>query len=316
MKARLLVAGLVAVVASLVMAAGASASGKAAVVTTISDSPVLAPPNCSLRDAIVAVTNDAPAGGCAISSPGGDDKITFDPSLSGQTISLSLGPLDVDDPDDLLITGPGMNQLTVTAHDASRVFNLATGAHIIGMSLVHGNAPPTGGVAQGGAINSTASGIFSLFLTDVKVADSKAEATASTGTAFADGGAIHSQNGRLVLEQSVVTGNHATATGTGTATAEARGGAIFAEGGASITDSTISGNQATATTVGVAKDAQATSGIRSDDELDMSGSTVSGNIAATDAPGTGSNSTARGALFLNNGCLLYTSDAADDCEPV
>jgi hypothetical protein len=236
-----------------------------------------------------------------ISSTGGDDHITFDPSLSGQTISLNLGELVINDPDALEITGPGMNQLTVTAHDVSRVFDVQTPTSITGMSLVHGLAPPTGGISHGGAIESTASGPFSLVLTDVKVANSAATATASSGTAFADGAAIHSVNGRLVLNQSVITQNTATATGTSTGNAEARGGAIFNQDDITITDSTISGNQATATTAGMATGAQATSGIRSDSHLEMFGSTMSGNIANADAPGTGSSSGAHGALYLTNG---------------
>ncbi len=303
MRARLLVAGPIAVLASLVLAAGASASGKAAVVTTTSDDTSLTPPNCSLRDAITAVTNDANFGGCVTTSPGGDDKITFAPALSGQTIVLSQGEIAISDADDLSITGPGMNLLTVSGNDLSQVFNNSMSSlSITGMSLVHGKAPVTGGVqAQGGAINSTASGPFSLVLTDVKVANSVATVTASSGNLFADGGAIHTANGRLILDQSVITQNTATATGTGTANAEARGGAIFSEGDIQVTDSTISGNQATASTVGDVTGAQATSGIRSDGEFALSGSTMSGNVANADAPGTGSSSAAHGALYLNSG---------------
>ena len=290
MRARVLVAGPIAIVSSLVLAASASAIGKAAVVTTTSDSPSLTPPNCSLRDAITAVTNNADAGGCVITSPGGDDKITFAPALSGQTITLSQGEIVINNPDDLVITGPGMNQLTVSGNDLSRVFNVQTPTSISGVSLVHGKA------AVGGAINSTASGPFSLVLTDVKVADSAAEATGSSVTEFADGGAIHS-TGHLTLNQSVVTGNHATATqnGGGTQSAEARGGAIFNEDDVTLTDSTISGNQATATTDGTGQ-AAATAGIRSDGHLEMSGSTMSGNVA--NATGTSGDANARGALFV------------------
>jgi hypothetical protein len=296
----LLVAGPIAVVASLVLAASASAVGKGAVVTTTSDAAVLTPPNCSVRDAITAVTNDADFGGCVITNPGGDDKITFAPALSGQTITLSQGEIVINDTDDLNITGPGMNQLTVSGNDLSRVLNVLTPTTIIGMSLVHGNAPVTGGVqAQGGAINSTAGGPFSLVLTDVKVADSAATVSAATGNAFADGAGIHA-TGLLRLNQSVVTGNSATATQTGVTTngAEARGGAIFNEDDVIIADSTISGNHATATTTGTTQ-AAATAGIRSDGVFEMSGSTMSGNVASATATGLTSDANARGALLFN-----------------
>jgi hypothetical protein len=300
MRARLLVGGLIAVIASLLLAASASATGGSiAVVTTNTDNGSLT--GCELRDAILAVTNDIDVHGCVITSPGGDDQVNFAPAMSGQTITLNGAEIGINDPDDLFINGPGMNQLTVSGNDASRVFNAQTILAITGMSLVHGLAPPTGGISEGGAINSTASGPFSLFLTDVKVANSAAVEPAATGTAFADGGAIHSQNGRLILDQSVITQNTATATGTVTANAEARGGAIYNQDDIQITDSTISGNQATASTVGNNTQAQATSGIRSDAQFKMSGSSVSGNTASADAPATGSSSIARGALFLNGG---------------
>jgi hypothetical protein len=300
LKARVLVASSVAVVASLVIAASASAAGETAQVTLTSDDGITS--GCELRNAIDAVTNNASGNGCTVVDTNGlDDHITFAPALSGQTITLGGSELAVNDPEDLDLDGPGMNQLTISGNDLSRVFNVQTNTTITGMSLVHGLAPPTGGISQGGAIESTASGPFSLVLTDVKVANSAATATASSGTAFADGAAIHSVNGRLVLDQSVVTGNTATATGTSTGNAEARGGAIFSQDGIQITDSTISGNQATATTAGLATGAQATSGIRSDDQLEMFGSTVSGNTANADAPATGSSSTAHGALYLTNG---------------
>jgi hypothetical protein len=288
-----------AIVASLVLAASASASGKAAVVTTISDASSLTPPNCSLRDAITAVTNDADAGGCVITSPGGDDKVTFAPAMSGQTITLTQGELVINDPDDLQITGPGMNQLTVSGNDLSRIFDVQSRTAISGLSLVNGG----GGEVKGGAIESIANVTNGLILTDVKVANSGVDA-ASPGpgaTVFADGGGIHS-TGPLVLNQSVVIGNHATANNGNTTSsdgAEARGGGIFAQDDLIIADSTISDNQATATSAGAGgTEAAATAGIRSDGHLDLSGSTISGNAASAIATGMAT-AHARGGLFQN-----------------
>jgi hypothetical protein len=298
MKPRMLAAGLIAVVALLMLAASASAAGRTAVVTVASDAPGLTPPNCSLRDAITAVTNDATAGGCTVTGTGGDDHINFAPGMTGQTISLSFGELQVNDTDDLFITGPGMNQLTVTAHDVSRVFHLQTPTTLEGMSLVHGEAPEASGVAEGGAIESSAGGPFALTLNDVKVASSAVTATGTASTEFADGGGIHAQ-GVLRVNQSVVTGNSATATQTGMSTndAEARGAAIFAQDDLVLTDSTISGNQASSTTNGTGA-SQATGAIRDDGVLEMSGSTVSGNVA--NATATTGNARARGGVHTNS----------------
>ena len=303
MRARLLVAGPIAVVASLVLAASASASGRTAVVTTNSDAAALTPPNCSLRDAIAAVTADGTVGGCTVTGTGGDDHVNFAPSMNGQTIHLTQGELLINDTggDDMDITGPGMNQLTVSGDDLSRVFNVQTRTALTGMSLVHGKALLSAGAAQGGAIQDTANVSFGLVLTDVKVASSGADVTVGSGSPFADGGGIHA-TGPLFLNQSVVTGNHATATQTGGSTlgAEARGGAIFNEDSIQITDSTISGNQATATTNGTGQ-AAATAGIRTDSSLDMSGSTMSGNVASATATGLVSTANARGALYVTGG---------------
>src|SRR5689334_20387183 len=76
-KLRVPVAGSIAVVASLALAASASAAGKTAVVTTNTDSG--SNTGCELRDAIQAVTTDTNVNGCVITSPGGDDHVNFAP---------------------------------------------------------------------------------------------------------------------------------------------------------------------------------------------------------------------------------------------
>src|SRR6266508_4580725 len=56
----------------------------------------------------------------AAAAPG--DVVVFDPSLNGQTITLSQGEIDI--AKDLTLQGPGANQLTVSGNNASRVFNI------------------------------------------------------------------------------------------------------------------------------------------------------------------------------------------------
>jgi hypothetical protein len=300
-KGRMLVASPVAIVASLVLAASANAAGETAQVTTASDTGPFSPPTCSLRDAIAAVTANGTVGGCTVTDTNGlDDHVTFAPALiGGQTITLNGSFITINDAEDLDISGPGMNGLTVSGNDLSRIFDVQSRTAISGLSLVHGG----GGEVTGGAIESTANVTFGLVLTDVKVANSGVDA-ASPGpgaTVFADGGGIHS-TGPLVLNQSVVTGNHATANNDNTTSsdgAEARGGGIFAQDDLIIADSTISDNQATATTAGAGgTQAAATAGIRSDGALDLSGSTISGNAASAIATGMAT-AHARGGLFQN-----------------
>src|SRR6516162_10346946 len=57
----------------------------------------------------------------------GTDTINFQPGLAG-TISLTGGELGITD--DLMITGPGASQLTVSGNETSRVFTVAGGEKV------------------------------------------------------------------------------------------------------------------------------------------------------------------------------------------
>src|SRR5437879_4214560 len=106
------------------------------IVTTNSDSG----PG-SLRAAIINANNAA-----------GADTITFAPALNGQTITLTTGELLVSD--DVTITGPGANQLTVSGNNASRVFNFNGGTSMLsGLTIMGGNGSPP---FDGGGIYNTA----------------------------------------------------------------------------------------------------------------------------------------------------------------
>lgn len=78
--------------------------------------------SCSLREAITV----ANAG----------DTITFAAALVGQTITLTLGELVIDK--DLTISGPGVNQLTISGNSVSRIFFINPG--VLGAT----SGPPTG----------------------------------------------------------------------------------------------------------------------------------------------------------------------------
>src|SRR5215472_846437 len=62
----------------------------------------------------------------AIAAAQSGDQIVFDPGLRGQTITLTSGELAISK--DLDIEGLGADQLTVSGHHASRIFNLSGGA--------------------------------------------------------------------------------------------------------------------------------------------------------------------------------------------
>ncbi|HKH19868.1 MAG TPA: choice-of-anchor Q domain-containing protein, partial [Gammaproteobacteria bacterium] len=88
----------------------------------------------------VTNTNDIGAGSLrqAIADASDGDTIDFDPSLGGQTITLTSGELLVNK--SVTINGPGPNNLTVDGNHASRVFRVIGGvtATIGGLSITNG----------------------------------------------------------------------------------------------------------------------------------------------------------------------------------
>jgi len=86
-----------------------------AAIATDTDSKV------SLREAITAANTNAVFSDAAAGQGAGVvDTITFDASLTGQTIVLGGEQLLISD--DLSIIGLGQNELTISGNDASRVF--------------------------------------------------------------------------------------------------------------------------------------------------------------------------------------------------
>src|SRR5262249_18333816 len=75
------------------------------------------------------------------------DTVAFDPGLSGQTITLTSGSLDI--MRSLDIEGPGAGLLAVSGNDTSRVFAVSEGIDvtIAGLTITHGRA---GGTWTGG----------------------------------------------------------------------------------------------------------------------------------------------------------------------
>jgi hypothetical protein len=166
----------------------------------------------------------------------GGDTIRFDHHLTGQTITLTSGELVIDK--SLAIDGPGADRLTVSGHDASRVFDItASGAHVTisGLTIAHGMATQGGGIDNAGTLS----------VADVVLADN--QAVGSTGN-DGDGGAIFNEMGAtLAVTHARFLHNHAVGgapDATGNA-GNALGGAIANFGGsATIGHSTFTDNQA------------------------------------------------------------------------
>jgi len=200
------------------------------------------------------------------------DTITFDPSVfaTSQTIPLTAGQLELKDVATTTITGPGADLLSISGNDASRVFQVNTGAmaDLSSLTIMEGNDDNGGGVFNSGTITMTnvtvsgnvalhaggnGGGIFNsgtITMTNVRV---------SGNTAF-DGGGIFNI-GSVTMAHAWVTGNmsyfdgggiknhgalnitNATVSGNGTpGHAHGWGGGIFNDGTAMLTNVTVSGN--------------------------------------------------------------------------
>jgi hypothetical protein len=177
----------------------------------------------SLRDAITKASNG--------------DTIVFDPSLNGQTITLTSDQLTINE--NLDIEGPGASLLAISGNGNNRVFNIPQGnsVTIAGLTITQGlgNGIGGGGVLVAGS---------TLALTNDVLSDN--QATFAGSSVFSLGGALHSLNGANTTV-SGCTFRCNVANGQGSETGSAFGGAIYTAGNRStliVQNSTFIGNEA------------------------------------------------------------------------
>ncbi len=176
-----------------------------------------------------------------------DDTITFDSSLSGQTIRLTSGQLAIDASNHALtIQGPSAHDVTISgdADDSgtptsgdSRIFSVS-GSHAVDIS----GLTLTGGYAD----NSDGGALFTDTKTDVTVSNSvftgnNAKGGSSGGGGIGGGGDSDGGNGGAIgalgsldVSDSQFQTNHA----------DQAGGAIFTRNGMTMRTSTLTGNTA------------------------------------------------------------------------
>ena len=198
--------------------------------------------SCSLRDALAAATTDG-------------DVIVFDAALSGQTITLTQGQLEITA--GIAITGLGSANLTVDAATNSRVFYI-TSAYgwsgevvISGLSIINGDATGSG---YGGGIEDNHDG--DLTLDDVSI----------TGCVASYGGAVYKDgDGTLEIVDSTISDNYA----------QNSAGALYNNGVGDliITNSTFDGNSAS--------DQGGVGEIGNDGNVSITGSTFSNNSSGS-----------------------------------
>src|SRR5262245_37818493 len=222
----------------------------------------------SLRAAITAANTNP-----------GADLIRFAAVARDGTLTLTSGELSITD--DLILDGPGVQRLTISGNEASRVFSVSgstTNVVVRDLTIAHGRATGTtvegpfgpvtvgggllntgarvtlsrvtmdnnqavGPIAQGGAIASFSGA--TLVVTDSTFTENRA-----AGASFGSAGAIVSDGGSvLVLDHCTFTGNQATTSlgaGAGFLQGNAVDGAVKSAGGsqATVVHSTCEGNLA------------------------------------------------------------------------
>ena len=160
----------------------------------------------------------------------GTDKITFAPSLAGQTIKLGGTELAISQ--SLTIDASSLaSPVTIDAQQQSRVlhFTASTGnLALLGLTITGGKTTAGGDPGKGGGINFLSSGALNI---------SQCTISGNTTTGFAAGaGGIYVKSGALTINQSTISGNTATA-------GVSNGGGIRIDAGSLVLySSTISGN--------------------------------------------------------------------------
>src|SRR5688572_26312658 len=178
----------------------------------------------------------------------GADLIGFAPAARDGTIALTGGQLSITD--DLLIDGPGVNRLTVSGNQASRVFHISGGTtdvEITGLTIANGRATgatltgPLGQVTLGGGILNSGG---NLIVSHVTLADNQVVGLNGGGGAIAN-----VFGATLTVNHSTFTPNQATGSASGGAGGGAggAGGGILNDAGSTLTiaHSTFTGNEAT-----------------------------------------------------------------------
>jgi len=173
----------------------------------------------TLLSQVFTVTNTLNAGAGSLRAQVGQaasgDQIQFAPALSGQTIKLTTGAININKT--LTISGPGALQLTISGSERQLIFLIGASGNvsICGLTLTDGRTAGNGGAIQNnGALTLTGDQI-----------------TSNSGLA---GGAVYN-TGTLTISNTTLSTNSAR---TG------NGGAIFNNGTLSLTASTLSNNNA------------------------------------------------------------------------
>ncbi len=206
-------------------------------------------------EVVVTTTNDSGEGSLreALGLVADEGTVTFDPSLAGQTITLTSGQLAIDS--SVSVDASAAAPVTISGNDASRVLQVAAGAAVTMNDLVirDGVAAPQGG----GILN-----YGDLSLERVVVTDNTENSAAPANFANGGGGIYNGDGAALSLTDSTVSNNSSV---------NQPGGGVFGFFNSTVTvdRSTISGNVS----------GDVAGGLRTLGDATLENSTISGNTS-------------------------------------
>ena len=237
------------------------------------------------------------------------DTITFDSNLSGGTITLALGDLNIQT--DLTIEGLGANQIAIDAGNEPdqlrnnvRVFNIDDGnsenianVKISGLTITGGSVGFFPG-GPGNVFNAEGGGIFNAENLEVD------SSVISNNKAVLSGGGIYNEGNLTVINSTII--DNSVATTTPRLTTD--GGGIYNNGTAKIVNSTVTNNVGTEGGGIFNSRSFGIDGV-SDSELTVINSTITGNSGVNRqafpepfsiAAGAGIYSSSNGATIESN----------------
>ncbi|MCA9099762.1 MAG: hypothetical protein KDA63_01345, partial [Planctomycetales bacterium] len=234
----------------------------------------------SLREALGLANGDV-----------GANTISFDPALSGATIALVLGQLDVTEA--VTISGLGADVLTVDAQQGSRVLNIDDGD-----DTAHQAVSISGLTITGGEVGGSGAGIRSL--ERLELVDSLVTGNSATGPDATGGGIYLRMFGGMtsVISGSTIANNSSARNGGGLSVQTIAGDTL------GVNNSTISGNEADLDGGGLW-----TSGTGS---TNIVHSTIAFNTADANMDGTG---VAGGIFDVSGGVTLYHTIVGSNSDP-
>ncbi len=249
----------------------------------------------------------------AILESNSGDTITFDPSLSGGKITLTLGELTVDK--SLKITGLGADKLTIDADNKSRVFNVDNGSSTaidvtIGkLTISGGNAGEEGGgginnqenlTVNQSIISDNLAGFGGGVLTNNFAKTTINNSTVSDNSAQGGGGVSNSSS-TTTINNSTISNNNSTKYGGGGISSSS-----FEGGSTIVNNSTISGNTAKGQGGGINA---------FDTELEVNNSIITKNTATNSRNFSGGNASGVSAQFSSStftSSIISGNDKNDD----